>query len=47
MLKKLLVAAAIAASLGTAYAEVKTIKDVLGREVKVDIPAKRIMLGFY
>lgn len=47
MLKKLLVSAAIAASLGIAYAEVKTIKDVLGREVKVDIPAKRIMLGFY
>jgi len=30
-----------------AHAEVKTIKDVLGREVKVDVPAKRIMLGFY
>lgn len=46
MLKKLLAAAVLAASL-TAQAEVKTIKDVLGREVQVDVPAKRIMLGFY
>lgn len=47
MLKKLLITAAFAATLGAAQAEVKTIKDVLGREVKVDVPAKRIMLGFY
>ncbi|MDO4643107.1 MAG: ABC transporter substrate-binding protein [Cardiobacteriaceae bacterium] len=46
MLKKLLAATALAAAL-TAQAEVKTIKDVLGREVKVNVPAKRIMLGFY
>lgn len=28
-------------------AEVKTIKDVIGREVKVDLPAKRVVVGFY
>ena len=47
MLKNLLAAAVLAAAMTTAHAEVKTIKDVLGREVKVDVPAKRIMLGFY
>ena len=47
MLKKLLAAAVVAAAMTAAHAEVKTIKDVLGREVKVDVPAKRIMLGFY
>jgi len=31
----------------TAQAEVKTINDVLGRDVKVDVPAKRVVLGFY
>lgn len=31
----------------TALAEVKTIKDVLGREVKVNVPVKRAVLGFY
>lgn len=30
-----------------AAAEVKTITDVIGREVKVDLPAKRVVLGFY
>ncbi len=30
-----------------AYAETKIIKDVLGREVKVNYPLKRIVLGFY
>lgn len=30
-----------------ANAELKTIKDVLGREVKVDVPAKRVVLAFY
>lgn len=36
-------------SLGSssALAEVKTITDVIGREVKVDLPAKRVVLGFY
>lgn len=46
MLKKLLLGSALAFS-ALAAAEVKTIKDVLGREVSVDVPAKRIMLGFY
>lgn len=46
MLKKLFAAVALAASFA-AQAEVKTVKDVLGREVQVDVPAKRIMLGFY
>ena len=31
----------------TVLAEVKTITDVIGREVKVDLPAKRVVLGFY
>ncbi|MER1973752.1 MAG: ABC transporter substrate-binding protein, partial [Psychrobacter alimentarius] len=31
----------------TAQAEVKTINDVLGRDVQVDVPAKRVVLGFY
>ncbi len=30
-----------------AQAEVKTINDVLGRDVQVDVPAKRVVLGFY
>ena len=29
-----------------AQAEIKTIKDVLGREVKVDVPVKRAVLAF-
>ena len=28
-------------------AEERTITDVIGREVKVDLPAKRVVLGFY
>ena len=31
----------------TTWAEEKTITDVTGREVKVDLPAKRVVLGFY
>ena len=31
----------------TAHAEVETINDVLGRDVQVDVPAKRVVLGFY
>ncbi|MEZ7502936.1 ABC transporter substrate-binding protein [Psychrobacter sp. Arc29] len=31
----------------TAHAEIKTINDVLGRDVQVDVPAKRVVLGFY
>lgn len=43
-------AAALAALLafsGSAYAKMETLKDVLGREVKVDVPAKRVVLAFY
>lgn len=31
----------------SAIAEVKTVTDVIGREVKVDLPAKKVVLGFY
>ena len=31
----------------SAQAEITTIHDVLGRDVKVDVPAKRVVLGFY
>lgn len=31
----------------SAHAEIKTINDVLGRDVQVDVPAKRVVLGFY
>lgn len=31
----------------SAFAEVKTLTDVIGREVKVDLPAKKVILGFY
>lgn len=30
----------------SAFAEIKTITYVIGREVKVDLPAKRVVLGF-
>ena len=30
-----------------ASAEEKTITDIIGRQVKVDLPAKRVVLGFY
>lgn len=39
--------AAFAAFVLPAHAEVKTLTDVVGREVKVDVPAKRVALGFY
>ncbi|MFD1625007.1 ABC transporter substrate-binding protein [Azospirillum griseum] len=29
------------------HAEVKTVTDVIGRTVKADLPAKRVLLGFY
>lgn len=40
---------AIIASLSaySAQAEVRTIEDVLGREVSIDVPAQRVILGFY
>ncbi|WP_432355559.1 ABC transporter substrate-binding protein (plasmid) [Agrobacterium sp. rho-13.3] len=31
----------------SAFADTKTITDVIGREVKVDLPAKRVIVGFY
>lgn len=31
----------------SAQAEVKVLQDVLDRQVKVDVPAKRVVLGFY
>ena len=39
--------AALAPPAPFAQAEIKTIKDVLGREVKVDVPVKRAVLAFY
>ena len=45
-LKALLVLFAVF-SATQAAAETKVIKDVLGREVKVNLPVKRIALGFY
>ncbi|ETD73133.1 iron ABC transporter substrate-binding protein [Pelistega indica] len=48
-MKKILLASLLAlASLGqVATAEVKTITDVLGREVKIDVPVKRPIISFY
>ncbi|HFC8542568.1 TPA: ABC transporter substrate-binding protein [Neisseria weaveri] len=45
-LKPLLVGLLLCASFA-AQAQVQTITDVRGREVKVDVPAKRVVLGFY
>lgn len=47
MRKLALMAFVILAFCGVANAEVRVIKDVLGREVKVNFPLKRIVLGFY
>lgn len=49
---KYIAAAAISAlsftvSASLSLAEIVTLKDVTGRDVKVDVPAKRIVLGFY
>lgn len=46
-LLKSLLAVSLFAFSSFAGAEIKTIKDVLGREVKVDAPAKRVILSFY
>lgn len=43
----LLLSACTIALASPALAEVKTITDVIGREVKVDLPAKRVVVGFY
>ncbi|MDO4906107.1 MAG: ABC transporter substrate-binding protein [Lautropia sp.] len=45
-LKSLLLAALVSVG-AAAHAEVETITDVLGRKVQVDVPAKRVVLGFY
>ncbi|ASK26818.1 ABC transporter substrate-binding protein [Neisseria chenwenguii] len=44
-LKWIICAAWLAAA--PAWAKVQTVTDVLGRQVKVDVPAKRVVLGFY
>ncbi len=45
---KLLGAAVVAGLFSySVQAEMKTIEDVLGREVNIDVPAKRVVLGFY
>lgn len=46
MYKKLLTIAAFAFS-ASAFADVTTVTDVLGREVTFDAPAKRAIVGFY
>lgn len=44
---KTFLAIALLSCAWSAHAEIKTIKDVLGREVQVDVPVKRAVLGFY
>lgn len=48
-MKFLSFAASIAIGLWTlpTQAEVQTLEDVLGRQVSIDLPAKRVILGFY
>jgi iron complex transport system substrate-binding protein len=45
--KALLLSATILMAPALAFAEEKTITDVLGREVTLDLPAERVFLGFY
>ncbi|MDO4232426.1 MAG: ABC transporter substrate-binding protein [Lautropia sp.] len=45
--KTLLAAVVTALSLGAAHAATKEITDVQGRKVKIESPAKRVLLGFY
>ncbi|WP_341645194.1 ABC transporter substrate-binding protein [Thauera sp. SDU_THAU2] len=45
--KSLLVSACISASAFAAHAEVKTLTDISGQQVTLDLPAKRVALGFY
>ncbi|WP_165090579.1 ABC transporter substrate-binding protein [Neisseria yangbaofengii] len=44
---RILAAAVFGLAALAAQAEVKTLTDVRGREVQVDVPAKRVVLGFY
>ncbi|MDK4539542.1 iron ABC transporter substrate-binding protein, partial [Kingella kingae] len=46
-IKKSLAIALLSLLTSQAYAQVQTLTDVRGREVKVDVPAKRVVLGFY
>lgn len=44
---RILTAALFSLAVQGVCAEVKTLTDVRGREVRVDVPAKRVVLGFY
>ncbi|MDO4907703.1 ABC transporter substrate-binding protein [Neisseria sp.] len=44
---KFFAAAVLLAAAFSAHAGIKTLTDVRGREVKLDVPAKRVVLGFY
>lgn len=46
-IKKSLAIALLSLLTSQAYAQVQTLTDVRGRKVKVDVPAKRVVLGFY
>lgn len=45
--KSVLLPLALAMGTFSAQAEVQTIHDILDRDVQVDVPAKRVVLGFY
>ncbi|MGQ0709077.1 MAG: ABC transporter substrate-binding protein [Rhodoferax sp.] len=47
MKRTLAIASALLALQGTAQAAPQTVQDILGRQVTVDLPAKRVLLGFY
>ncbi|QXO16769.1 MULTISPECIES: ABC transporter substrate-binding protein [Vibrio] len=45
---KLLIAAVVTSLISwSVQAEIRTIEDVLGREININVPAKRVVLGFY
>ncbi|MDW6004372.1 ABC transporter substrate-binding protein [Vibrio mangrovi] len=46
-LKRLFIYAVVAVFPLLSQAQVKTIEDVLNRKIEVDVPAKRVVLGFY
>ena len=45
--KTVLAAVVAALSMGAAQAAQKEVTDVQGRKVKIESPAKRVLLGFY
>ncbi|MBP8204598.1 MAG: ABC transporter substrate-binding protein [Giesbergeria sp.] len=47
MNRKRFLATLLAVAAMTAHAEVKTLTDIMGNKVQLDIPAKRVALGFY